>query len=577
MPALFDSTRANARLLGEFVRHLRTLTPWRALDAVLSLALAQLFGLLAFLMPLKIILMVSEPTMPDYVSRWVAPELEHLFIIALSAAALLSYGLHHAFTRRAQTAIDAGAQRVLAATQKLQLFRNDEVLANDGYFRLARLGASLLMVLAAYGIGFWLNPLVFAILLALSAADYLVVSWLLGRGHRLGEQLRQLVDTRLNILAGVLGSINFLLVFAILVFQYLQAGGGSALVAIITLLLAREAMQRSTSALVDAGFILKNQARLRPLFFSSVPAPLPAESQEHQLAIAAFHPETRQQWLPGLLADVTGITSSDWAINWLDSNVPGGITLEARADGTDGDDNCFWLKCFPAEQTLRAFHEQHLFSTHHGGSLRLPAYVGKRQARDYHILVFKQVPDALPAPRAWQQQRLTWLLDAWSLEPADELIRIYRRTHRLLQDRLGERRFGEMLVAAESKDDQDTIDALCAQWPQIYARLQAMPLMIHNPALSIRGSWRVTEDGTTAVCLRWDQWGIEPLGCDPLLAERPLSEIDQALEPWRAQRGKDVEARQLVEVSLLFILDQALNRKQFHAALDAARRLLAQE
>lgn len=573
MPALFNSTRENTRLLWQFVRHIRALTPWRALDAVLSLALAQLFGLLAFLMPLKIILMVSEPTMPSYVSRWIAPDQEHLFIIGLSAAALLSYGLHHWCNRRAQAAIDAGAQRVLAATQKLQLFKNDQDLANDGYFRLSRLGASLLMVLAAYGIGFWLNPLVFAILLALSVADYLVVSWLLSRGHRLGEQLRQLVDTRLNILAGVLGSINFLLVFAILVFQYLQAGGGSALTAIITLLLAREAMQRSTSALVDAGFVLKNQARLRPLFFSSVPAPLPTESREHQQAIDAFHPETRQQWLPALLNDVTAKTGTDWETSWLDSNMPGLITLKAKA--SDGDR--FWLKCFPLPQASRAFHEQHLFSTHPGGSLRLPAYIGERPARDYHILIFEQVPDELPAPRVWQQQRLTWLLDAWSLKPADELARIYQRTHRLIHDRLGKDRFGEMLVAAESKEDEDTIDALCAQWPEIYARVQAMPLVVHNPALSMRGSWRVADDAASAVCLRWDQWGVEPLGCDPVLAEYSLSELDQALEPWQEQRGTDVAVWQLVEVALLFVLDQALNRKQFHAALETTRRLLAQE
>ena len=91
--------------------------------------------------------------------------------------------------------------------------------------------------------------------------------------------------------------------------------------------------------------------------------------------------------------------------------------------------------------------------------------------------------------------------------------------------------------------------------------------------MSVRGNWREDADGI-ATCLRWDQWLIEPVGCDAVLLEYSLDEVRSCFNKLEWETNTPPEAEITLQVANLQALERALDRRQFEKAKTLAFRLL---
>ena len=559
-------------LLRRLAGRARILSPGYAVSTVVLLGLSQVLLLISFILPLKVVLLVTRPQLPAYLSPWVPEEARVSFILLLALVAIISYGVHHLCKWGATRASQRGGERILASHEKLRVFADTESLVQDSYFRLGRLLASLLLATTAFTLGFWLDTQVFLILAALVVLESSVLLALSQSRSGIGLTVQRWLSTRLNVMAGTAGSLNFLIAFVVLLVGYLGTGGGNALIAIVTLLLARESQQRLVTMLLDSSFIAKRQERIRPLYFTTETAPIRSPKQDSAERNRQFWPEERRHWLGPCIQEVLGHDAQLSESYWIDSDHPGIVLLRASVDQA-GQRGEIWIKYFPKNQSVRAYHEAALLSTHRARQCGLPGWFGRLELGDAQLLVLPFPGSRHPNRISWRHDRLNKLATLWTMKPDSTLLRRYRQTHRLLTDRMPASRLDELQPALQSARETEKLAQLKRCWPNLLERLGQQPLALHNPAMSVRGNWREDADGI-ATCLRWDQWLIEPVGCDAVLLEYSLDEVRSCFNKLEWGTNTPPEAEITLQVANLQALERALDRRQFEKAKTLAFRLL---
>lgn len=565
-------TRDSTALLRRLAGRLRALTPFEALGTMILLALSQGLLLLAFILPLKIVLLVTQPELPDYLTGWVAPEDRVPFIIGLAVASIFSYGLHHLCQWGANQAADRGSRRIAASHDKLRVFADAEALMRDSYYRLGRIGASALLAASAFALLLWLDPLLFLVLAVLVAMEALVVTQLARSSSPVGLATGRLIEEKLGFVAGILGSVNFLLGFVVLVAAYLHGGEGHPLIAIVTLLLARESQQKLAMLMQDAHFLDRREARLRPLYFATDLAPGPEARLTDRETALAFAPTERIDWLRATLEEVLSVENSCVkGHHWVDSVTPGVLWLRAEIDAEAGR-RTLWVKWFEHGSLVMAEHEAELLTRHPIRNHGLPGWLGQTRVAGHRVYLLPWPGKQLPAEHDWRKQRLTRMALLWAMRPDASLARRYRHTHRLIWERLPVERLQELAPVLESVTDRRKAEKLAESWPALLERVRKQPLALHNPAMAMRGNWR---DDDVPVCLRWDQWVIEPVGHDPVLAEYRPEEIRHTLAqtPW--PNDTPLPAPGVVyHVGLLSAFEKALNQRHLVRAKKVIFRIL---
>lgn len=139
-------------------RRLLSVVPGFTLYSVAATLVSQFALLLAFVLPLKVILLLGSEGIPSYF-----PEQFKLFdrqtlILALSSLAMLLYLVHLFAERLIGVCLAGGARNLLLRSRKMVLFDNQDEVATRGYQRYSRGLASLVFVLIFFPLLVWLSP-----------------------------------------------------------------------------------------------------------------------------------------------------------------------------------------------------------------------------------------------------------------------------------------------------------------------------------------------------------------------------------------------------------------------------------
>ena len=137
-------------LSAKFLRVLPILT----LVIVLLTLIAQITSLLSFFMPLKIIILLGSEGMPRYLPPAFSQIDRNLLIAWLSAATVGFFLLSLLAHKLIDKSIDLGATKLLAKSQKMVLFENQQEFAGRAYQRYSTVlaaGVFISLVLAALG------------------------------------------------------------------------------------------------------------------------------------------------------------------------------------------------------------------------------------------------------------------------------------------------------------------------------------------------------------------------------------------------------------------------------------------
>ena len=555
---LSEGLRWSAQLGGRFLRA----APGGTILVVLATLLSQVAMLLAFFLPLKVVILLGSERIPRYFPSALADLDRNTLIVGLTLATVGAFGLYLLAERLIRFGSDQGARRILEHGRKVVLFENQDAIATRAYRRYAVIPAGLVFVLLGAGV----LALLYASVLGLLIAFLLVVALLIVLSSQLGGAPRkQVLSPPETWLPGVAG-FGFLVVFVWLVADYLYRDPPGLLAAIVALLLARQMLNRVAGMVTSLVSLNRERPRLDALFFHHQVfqrrRPGRAEGLWALLADSA-----REDWVPRVLSELEGAPARVRRSEWRQTRVPDVIAIRCEVEGSEPR----LIKVFGPNRFGEARHEASLLGDPPAG-LPAPAWIGATLVDGLHCHVLhlptdtRQVavrPGPIPedgeraegpddsidstAPRepgdparagggpaavdlAELAHRFRQSLIA--VEPPEELAGRYGRSRPLLWQRLDRAMFERARLVADVSS-RDTIDDLLADFQAIVDRVRSLPWVFVNRQLN---PGTLATAGDDVIALHWGRWGLETLGTAwPLAALEPdtLSSLLAEMGPRR--------------------------------------------
>ncbi|WP_139195544.1 hypothetical protein [Halomonas daqiaonensis] len=499
---------------------------------------SQFAKLLAFFLPLKVIILIGSTGIPHYFpDAWAAFDRDFL-VVALSFTTLLFYLVHLLAERLLGATAAKGAAGVVERSRKLALFSNQDEVASQAYKKLAA-GLATGVLTALLGVLF---AILYPAFLAVMVAYVVGVSAVISLVTQKQPERRVKLQENAKNLIGLLSGGGFLLLFAFMVTDFLLWEGVSFMVAIISLLLSRQLLNRVESMIKDALWLHDKRLQINAIFFTGHRLETGPENPRHRKLWELLTLVDRPERLIPLLEHVSGTAltvDSTLTCRWRQSGLIDILVFDVELRVPGSEPQGFLLKVFDSRHKKAALNEAELLASATGRALPAPELRGVDQLErfDVHLLRF---PAGMRVSRdAASNQLADRLVRCWQVVPGKNLVDRYRRSHPFLHQRFSSRMLERLAAVAADSTQRAQVDQLARRFDALLAELGKLPLVVINPGVP-RELTFVT-DSSELQLAHWGNWTLEPVGADfPLgmLREGRLQQVYAAA----AEQRDDLKA-----------------------------------
>ncbi|MBB4865105.1 hypothetical protein HNP46_003981 [Pseudomonas nitritireducens] len=532
--------------------------------------LSQVSLLLAYFLPLKVIILISSNRVPHYFPDELKAVGHSNLVMALSVATLLFYALNIISEKIVAKSSDAGARRLISRSNKILLFNNQDEIATQAYQRYSRSVAALLFVVAAIFIMLMVDHRLFLILVGFFGFVFLLLSL----GYQRYFDSERVSAPAVAKIANSISAGGFFITFSYIVVGFLIHGSSNALVAVISLLVVRQSFQRVSSLIVDIHFLGLQRPQINALFFHGHTFQGAVDSKELSFWHLLNQPQ-RNQWVSNILREVVGRTVVLGQTQWhqLATSDVGAleVVLADSAEKTGG----YLIKLFNANRRDLAIQEATVLAE--CADLQLPAleFLGASHVDGLHCLVFRMGAEKKVSLKELKAKVLETSALLLAVEPPAALVSRYARSRPLVWQRLELSMTARLKVAAKDATECENIEKFEQQLSGILAAIQKLPLQFLNPDITAE-SVLIGQDGQP-VLSQWGRWTLEPLGAAWPINPNELPLLAENLKKARSTRACLAHVSEAVVVlsALMFAYERALGRQQIATAVELLPQILA--
>lgn len=479
--------------------------PFRTLLVVLLTLFSQVAHLLAFFLPLKIVILLGSEGIPRYFPASFA-QFDRDLLVVLLGVATVGFFVSHIIAERLIDLVTKSAARFLVErNKKLVLFENQDQVAEGAYQGFARALAGLVFCLLALSALAWVYPE-----MAFVMGGYLVVSTLLVVGVcSFNERVRAWVDDNLGSLMGNLSALGFFSVFGYLVVDFVLLTPPGILIAILSILAGRQSFGRVAAAVGGLYRLYGQREKLDAIFFHGRPLVKTVMDKPGSLW-EYLAPGQRGKWVAPVLKEFCGTEAPDEEevdkeLRWQQHSVSNAAAFVYRKD------TVVWMvKLFSNKGHSLSQHEATILSDSPKG-LPAPGFRGASKIGSFYCGVYQLEPGKTVPVNRHNLARLEVLSLLLQVEVQPTLVRRYLRSMSTLPRRMSLVWLDRLAVAASSPWQFQAIDGVRQYWAQLQSVLTSLPLTIHNPALKPGSLWQGKASGRLTI-LHWERWVLEPAG-----------------------------------------------------------------
>ena len=517
----------------QVLRQLAHVSPAITYTVIIYSVIARTTRMLAFLLPIKIILLAGSDGVPRYFRAFLAPEHKDEGILALSVAAFVCYGLTLLLEARSKRLSEAGSDRLLAASAVMSLVNNQRVAAQGYYARFTQVAASVLFASIGLLVLLLLDPVLAAYLAGLMVCLYLFSAWALqGITPLKRTTLSDVITDDLANYLGILSSLIFLSSFLVILYPFVAGTNGNILVAIICVVLLRQMLSALTGCIRDAVALTRQTPLINTLVFPDHQLQV-TEAKDQRTLRDLFGREEREARIAEELADQIK-PGETLKVEWCDPTISGTVEFSIVMESDGAPARHFRQRVFPPRLTRMLENEDLLFRHLDRASIWAPPLVRRFSHGEYACIVCEAGTGTLPDTTEWRKLPGVFLADLWCVEPPPDLVRIYRSSHKLLHERLTDEFVARMDIAIDSDEAQRTFEQLRAALPAVREQIAALPLVFVNPGFVREQVVARSEGGFYA--LAWGQWSLEPLGGNVLQMPTARKELEILVDRVRQSR-----------------------------------------
>ncbi|MCK2042179.1 hypothetical protein KZO83_05710 [Chromohalobacter sp. TMW 2.2308] len=546
--------------------------PAETILVIVATLVSQVTILLAFLLPLKILILLGSTGVPRYFPSFFEGIGHDLLVVLLSFAAIVFYFIYHLAEKVVALSADRGSKVLLERNQKIALFDNQEEVASRGYQRYSRsLAGSVFLLLVALAL-IWLYPELLAVLVGFSVMVFLFFAVT----YENNEGMKGSLDDAPGRVVNTATGMGFLLTFGFMVAQFLMGEPPSLLVAIISLILMRQGFSRLTALVNDLKGLYTQRFKLNALFFHG--HVLINESKRHENNFwSLLDSSQREQWLVDILKSVVVQPISKLDIEWWQL---GGQDIAClRVCGFDDGMSKIsdhMIKVFNTNRKSLAKHEATLLSVATGLPALSLTYVDEVGGLHCHVFEWEPVKKIPKKQLNVAKQKMVEKL--LSVEPAQTLVSQFKRSRPPIWQRVDSSLIARLLTVAEmlSPKHVRNVERFGEKLPLIMNRLRELPLTIINPEFGPE-TFLETEEKGELVLAHWGRWSLEPVGANWPVEPKLIENIAVALESAKTQRVAlhDVGEKDLCLSALVFSLERFYARQAYVSAIKMIPRILS--
>lgn len=537
--------------------------PGATVTIVLTTLVSQIALLLAFFLPLKVVILLGSSTTPRYFPDMFLAMERQTLIIVLSSAAVVCYVIYLLAESLIRSVSGFGASQLQRRSEKMALFENQADVAVTAYQRYTQALASGVFIILALIILSNYYPALALLTLGYSAFAFVLFVIL----FNISTHVQELLYTKINPLMQITGGIGFLLGFAYLVADSLLWTPPGLIVAIISLLLVRQALNRGAALISDVSGLFRQRLKLNALFLHG-----------HVLEHASTRQDTdywtlldkkrRDQWLSVLLDKHCGETVKVDESAWTQSGVANITALAVNSR--------YFVKIFNTGRRTQAIHEATLLTEIEGGKLPALPLLGVDRIAGFNCHVFDDYNgNSKSLLRIIKSEVRAILGMLWGIEPPASLVDRYQRSRLMLVQRLTDDMLIRLRWVVVKNEHQAQATDMSDRLDEIKAILSSLPLCIHNPDVRV-DTIAVRKDGASVVT-HWGRWSLEPLGAGWPTREADLRAIPRMLATAAETRPslRQVSPAHVRLAALMFSFDALYQAQSYHAALDLMPGILA--
>lgn len=541
--------------------------PWATLAVIVTTLVSQVGLMLSAFLPLKIVILLGSDRIPRYFPASFADIDRPVLLAGLSLATVGAFVAHVAAERLSVWSSEYGARALLARSQKMALFENQDELAQSSYQRYSRALAGAFFAALVFGLLAVIYPK-----MALVLGAYVVLAVL---GVRLiwqwNESFRDNLESNLGQVIAMTANVGFMVGFLWLVIDFVALSPPGMLVAIISLLFSRLALQRLGGFITELAGLNRQRVKLDALYFHGK-ALMPDTQSGLDTFWPLLQPGRRWWWIQPVLEEIGGLEQGtggelDPDIRWHQLRVRQVAALSVDRPGAER----FLVKLFGRSCRRIALHEATLLGS---GIKRLPAspWLGTTLVDGYQCHVFDlDQHQSLPSPTKARKHLLEVAETLLAVEPPTSLLHRYQRSRLQLHQRIQTSWFETLAVAATSRTCE-LIEWLKSQQPQMCQYLLQLPPVIVNPDMVAE---HLLIHDKQVVAVHWGDWRVEPLGCGWPVGTVNLQVLPAALK--RAARLRpelgDCHPLAVGMAALLYALERLIVRERLSDAIDLLPRL----
>lgn len=520
---------------------------------------SQFLLLIAFFLPLKVMVLLGGATIPVQFPAYLRGFERDWLIVVISGLALLCYVLHVALELSLGFLSRRGAGLLLVRSRKIDLFENQVRLATSAYSKYVRGLAAATFIVISFSILLYLYPSLFLIIALYILVAFFSVVAVCSYSESIQKALRAKLGGGMNALA----SVGFMLAFFYMVADFLSDDHPSVWVAVISLLLVRQGLQRLAGMIQDLASLRAQRRQIGALFFHSQPLMTEIRFQDLQKH-AALGQAARHAWISRVLRKVEYILPVELDIAWHQVGVAGVHAFEvACKDEGTGQQRRYLLKLFSDEVGALAAQELTLLTA----STALPSlrFISPCSVDGLRCHVFSLKSEGKVLRRQVSPAILAVMARLMAIEPPKDLLQRFIRSRQSLEWRLDVRQIESLGVAASLPEQAESLQRFLQMFDRVRALLSILPRQITS--LDMTSETLLVNDSGEFLLSHWANWRIEPFGAGWPAGER--EKLADALATARTLRPglADVSLSSVMLATLMYAFERFCNQRNYAAAL----------
>ena len=550
--------------------------PVLSVIVVIIAVVAKVTRLIAFLLPLKVIILAGSDGVPKYFLFLINPEQKIGWIVALSIISVVAYLITVFLESIDRQLCEKGAKAIVNYANRMAVMSNQSEASFNVFSGFTGLAANLVFTGGGVLLVALILPQVALVFVGLSISLFTMTAILLDgaslpSGNFFPRNPTQAwILGKVNQYVSILTSTVFLASFLVILYPYLTGDGPNIIISLVCFVVLRQVVNAVSGAINQAVKQSRNKVNVNSLVFRRFQVQQRTDSI-HKRFEEKYCKSKRDQILQEQIISKINVDTY-----WQDSSSPDVSHFMFNRDTGDESHIMLWQVFFPKYHHLLD-REEFLFNHISRSRLKAPT-LELAFTLDKFRNQLLNMGKCIPVSTAEFNAMVDDLRDYYyCLQVSSELVQAYRLTHPLLHQQLEQNDFSSLKVALDTPRDVATLHSFSQKLSELCKRIKQLPLVLSNPSISARHIYWKDESKTEIIVESWRKWSLIPIGAD-LRNKKQVDLLISKLPDLQCQRedlqSTIVTAENVWLAALMTQLVRSINGNQFKKSLRTMNQML---